>query len=267
MIQVIERVFMILERMEPGNGVSLDALTQSTKLNKGTLCNILKTMVALGYLEKSGVGCYRISAKFVALAKPFLRNESIEELCGRFAVMLAERTQESAVVATLRKGKMHILAQAQHQRQVMINYSFYKDLSLYHSVSGRVLLAHMDAAALTRVAEAAGMPGEEWDGITTLKELRKSAASIREVGVSIMRNPAEEINAYAMPIIDSAGEICAAIGLTVPVFRMGEGNEDILLDVLRDISRKMSDEIAARHLSTGDFMGQPKDEFCLLHGL
>jgi len=254
MIQVIERVFMILERMEPGNGVSLDALAQATKLNKGTLCNILKTMVALGYLEKSGVGCYQISAKFVALAKPFLRNESIEELCGRFAGVLAERTQESGVVSTLRKGRMHILAQAQHQRQVMINYSFYKDLSLYHSVSGRILLAHLDDAALAQVVEAAGMPGEEWDGIATLKVLRKAVADIRKTGVSIMRNPAEEINAYAMPVVDAAGEICAAIGLTVPVFRMGDGNEATIIESLREISGAMSGVVVTQGLAQCDFM-------------
>ena len=253
MIQVIKKVFLILEQMEPGKGVSLDVIAQSTKLNKGTLCNILKTMVALGYIEKCGVGSYQISGKFIALARPFYRNETVIELSNRFARSLSEQTQESGVVSTLHMGKVHILAQAQHQRQVMINFSYYKDLSLYHSVSGRILLAYLDNAKLLEITKAAGLPGAEWDNISTFEDLKKAVAAVRDAGMSIMRNPITEITAYAMPVFDSAGEICAALGLTVPVFRLGNGNESKIIEFLRINCHEMSNTVASQNLRQSDF--------------
>jgi DNA-binding IclR family transcriptional regulator len=240
--------------MESGKGVSLDAISQSTKLNKGTLCNILKTMIALGYIEKCGVGSYQISSKFVALARPFYRNETIVELSNRFAHLLSEQTKESGVVSTLRMDKVHILAQAQHQRQVMINFSYYKDLSLYHSVSGRVLLAYLNNTRLEEITKSVGLPGKEWDNANTLEDLKKAINTIRDAGMSIMRNPVHEITSYAMPIIDGAGEICAALGLTVPVFRLGNDNESKIINSLRTNSREMSNAVASQCLGQSDFI-------------
>lgn len=243
--------------MEPGKGVSLDAIAQSTKLNKGTLCNILKTMVALGYLEKCGIGSYQISGKFIALSRPFYRNETIVELSSRFAHSLSDQTQESGVVSTLRMGKVHILAQAQHQRQVMINFSYYKDLSLYHSVSGRVLLAYLDNTKSVEMTKAIGLPGKEWDNINTLEDLKKATATIRDAGMSIMHNPVHEITSYAMPVVDATGKICAALGLTVPVFRLGNNNESRIIESLRVNSREMSNTVAFQCLKQSDFMCVP----------
>ncbi len=254
MIQVIKKVFLILEQMKPGRGVSLDAIARSTKLNKGTLCNILKTMAALGYIEKCGVGSYQVSGKFVALSRPFYRNETIAELSSRFVHALSEQTQESGVATTLRAANVYILAQAQYQRQVMINFSYYKDLSLYHSVSGRVLLSHLDTSHLAKILRTAGMPGAEWDNINTHVKLTKAAASIRKAGISIMRNPLHEIAAYAMPVFDAAGKICAALGLTVPAFRLGRNNESRIIESLRANCREMSDAVAAQGLEQSDFM-------------
>ena len=47
MIQVIGRVFAILEELSLDGEVSLESLARITGLNKGTLCNILRTLIEL----------------------------------------------------------------------------------------------------------------------------------------------------------------------------------------------------------------------------
>ena len=61
MIQVIDRVFNILEHLRDSQVLSLSCLAKRMGLNKSTLCNILKTMTDLGYVENDGSGNYRIS--------------------------------------------------------------------------------------------------------------------------------------------------------------------------------------------------------------
>ena len=54
MIQVIDRVFNILEHLRDSQVLSLSCLAKHMGLNKSTLCNILKTMTDLGYIENDG---------------------------------------------------------------------------------------------------------------------------------------------------------------------------------------------------------------------
>ena len=48
MIQVIERVFRLLEELSLDGEVSLDSLARISALNRGTLCNILRSLIELG---------------------------------------------------------------------------------------------------------------------------------------------------------------------------------------------------------------------------
>ena len=250
------KVFRILERMEPGEGVSLNEITQATKLNKGTVCNILKTLVHVGYVEKTKAGHYRITRKILTLSRPLTQEDAIRAFCEKFAQRLAEETSESGVVTTLRENKVCILAQAQHQRRVMISISNYKDLSLFHSVSGRILLSHLDVSELALICESVGFPGDEWNRICTMAALLRATSVIRREGVATMENPNDEISSYAVPVFDAFGKICAAIGFSVPIFRLDELSKQRHLQVLRANAREMSEALAARHFQQEDFMSR-----------
>ena len=78
MIQVIDRVFNILEHLRDSQVLSLSCLAKHMGLNKSTLCNILKTMTDLGYIENDGSGNYRISEKFKQLAQPLPQEELLK---------------------------------------------------------------------------------------------------------------------------------------------------------------------------------------------
>jgi len=254
MIQVIEKTFRILERAGVDSGAALADIAEITKINKGTACNILKTLVSLGYVEKTRAGHYRISEKFSALGRMAGKEDSIRALCSKFAAKLAEQTCESGVVTTLRENKPCILAQVQHQRRVMVSISNYRDLSLYHSVSGRILLSFIDRDRLSSIAASEGFPGGEWDRINSMKALLRATAAIRSEGFSVMENADDEISAYAMPVFDSDGKICAAIGLSIPIFRLDRNNRRKILEALRCNAVLMSEAVAANGFKQDDFI-------------
>lgn len=254
MIQVIEKTFRILEQAGVDSGVALADIAEITKINKGTACNILKTLVGLGYVEKTRAGHYRISEKFSALGRMAGKEDSIRTLCSKFAAKLAELTCESGVVTTLRESRPCILAQVQHQRRVMVSISNYSDLSLYHSVSGRVLLSFLDSDDLSSIAASEGFPGVEWNRINSMKALLRTTAEIRGEGLAVMENPDDEISAYAMPVFDSDGKICAAIGLSIPIFRLDRNSRKRILEALRCNAELMSEAVAAHGFKQDDFM-------------
>ncbi len=234
MIQVIERVFHILEHLRDNQVLSLSNLALRTNLNKSTLCNILRTMSDLGYVEKDGCGNYRISEKFQLLAKPPPREELLKSQCMHCCKVLAEKTRESGVVSTLRAGRLLILAQSQYPQSLMISMAVYEDLSLYHSVSGRIIVAHLKPSERDEILDIHGFPGDEWNKISTQRELDNACRELRESRLAVMTNPSDGIKAFAVPVFDTKKRICSAAGLTVPLFRLDEKKEDHILRSLRE---------------------------------
>lgn len=253
MIQVIQRVFNILECLRSDEEIGLDKLARTTKLNKGTLCNILKTLVSLGYVSKSGNGYYKISRKFFRLAYPLFRKDTIHKFSQKFSNNLADQTRESGVVATLDDSVVCIVAQAQFSRSLMVNVAIYNNLSLYHSVSGRILLSFLDDEGLSLIIEKMGYPGDEWDGISDMQKLKKAIDEIRDLEMSVMPNPDDEIKSFAVPVFDVDKKICASLGLTVPLSRLVNGNENMIVNTLRDNAKRFQQTIASESLQQSDW--------------
>lgn len=255
MIQVIGRVFKVMECLGPETGVSLEELTSATALNKGTLCNILKSLVELGYIEKAGAGSYRLGVKVFKLAEPFSKEKILSSAGERFTKILAEKTKESGVLATVRENKVHIIAQAQFQRALMLNpYAVYDNLSMYHSVSGRILISYLAKEKRAKIVAVAGMPGLAWDNAKSMASMEKKCSAIRNEGIAIMSNQEKEIKSFAVSVFDSAGDICASLGLTVPLHRINDEYEKNIIDSLKKNSENLRKSLIKENLSQRDFM-------------
>ncbi len=221
MIQVLKRSFRILEELALDGEVSLENLARISSLNKGTLCNILKSLIELGYVSKSARGYYTLSDSFRNLCRTPVWGETESTIMKRAAEELAVELEESVVISTLRDRRVAIIAQYQFQRHLMVNHVvYYARLSLYHSVSGRVLLSFLQAEERRRLFDLYGEPGGEWDNIQDFETLETAAATIRENAFSEMTNIDEGIKSFAVPVFDREGKICAALGMTLPISRL-----------------------------------------------
>ena len=219
MIQVVSRVFVILEELSLDGEVSLDSLARITKLNKGTLCNILRSLIELGYIRRTRSSHYELTARFRELAAPSEYPERDLKQLHDIVSSLAEATEESGVLAELRKDRVAVIAQAQHQRTLMINtVEIYAALSLFHSVSGRILISYLSPEERAGVCARNGLPGERWDGINSLSELEEVCRKIRGEKLSVMTNPDDGIIAFAVPVF-GRDERVMSLGLTMPLMR------------------------------------------------
>ena len=240
MIQVIGRVFQILEELSLDGEVSLEALCRVTSLNKGTLCNILRSMIEPGYVRRTRCGHYQLGENFreLALGGPF-DFPALEQMRGAVRA-LADDTRESGVIATLRGTRVSILAQAQYQRSLMVNtLEIYAALSLYHSVSGRILLACLNPERRAHVVREEGMPGPQWNNIDSPEKLEAACAAIRRDGISVMENPSLEIVSFAVPVRTASGDNIVSMGLTVPLARCHAGDRKKVISLLRENAEKL----------------------------
>lgn len=219
MIQVIERVFNILEELSLDGEVSLDSFARITALNKGTICNILRSLIELGYVVRTRESHYALTDSFRRLAETEVGSAAELDRMREIVVSLAEATGESGVLSVLRGDRVSVVTQAQHSRPLMINpVEIYAALSLYHSVSGRILVSYLKAEERARLAGRLGFPGAEWDGIEMLPDLEKACRKIRREALSVMKNTEQGIIAFAVPVARPSGGFMS-LGLTMPLVR------------------------------------------------
>ncbi len=240
MIQVIGRVFTILEELSLDGEVSLDSLARITGLNKGTLCNILRSLIELGYVRRTRGSHYELTARFAELATPENRSAAEIELFNQTVISLANVTEESGVLAALRGGRVAVAAQAQYQRALMVNtVEIYAALSLYHSVSGRILISYLSETERAALCTQHGFPQEQWDDISTLEELEKACAKIRKDALSVMKNSREGIIAFAVPVF-MHNEKIMSLGLTMPLMRCTTDKRREILSELQKHADRLS---------------------------
>lgn len=257
MILVLEKVFRILSHLSTQTYVPLGDVVKKTGYHKTTVCNLLRSMKELGYVENSGTGAYRLSARFAALSAQLPVESAILDICRVRMKSLAEKTLESGVAAILRAGTVSILAQALYPRNIVTSVSVYDDLSLYHSVCGRVLFAHLDRKTQSSLWRREGPPGAQWDGITRLPELRIRADRIRAEGIGIMENEEHGLKAFAVPVFASDDKICCAFGLTVPLFRLNDMGEERIRAALKEAADAAHRENREKKLTSHDWMPFP----------
>jgi DNA-binding IclR family transcriptional regulator len=148
-------------------------------------------------------------------------------------VSLAESTRESGVLSVLRGDRVAVVTQAQHSRPLMINpMEIYAALSLYHSVSGRILVSHLTEEQRARLTGRIGFPEAQWDGIASLPALEKACRKIRRDRLSVMRNPEQGIIAFAVPVFRPDGRVFS-LGLTMPLMRC---TSPVKRQILQDLS-------------------------------
>jgi len=244
MIQVIGRAIDILEFLaaEPERARSLGEIAASTGLNPATCANILKTLVARGVVEQTAPrkgyvlgplpylltrnGPYR--KDLTVVAEPLVRH-------------LVEQVGETALVATITRGRRSVLFQIEGTRVVSINPAFLLRQDVYMTATGRLLLAHLPREEREAVFRENGMPdGKVWQESATAAGLLRALEEIRrqEFLVTVTQG---EVCAIAFPIREH-GCVVAALGLYLPAFRFTGAHRREILDGMRAVA----EEIGAR---------------------
>ena len=259
MIQVIGRVASVIKQLSTEEELTLAQLSAKGGLNHGTLCNILKSLIEVGWLAKNGRGQYRLSAEFRSLGVAREWNPEIIGFLNRKSGELSRRIRESVVISTLRYDRVAILSMASYQHTLMINDErFYARLSLYTSVSGEVLCAGLKKE--TRLALFRRCPLSEQDLEDCGGDVAGYEAKMERIyraGNNVSSNEKLGIKSWALPVYDAEGGICACLGLSVPIVRLPEDEGAHILSELTSTRNAIAKWIANQGLLSGDFLRFP----------
>ena len=208
MIQVLERAADVLKVLAAGDA-SLAAMTEQTGVRKTTLCNILRTLQDLGYVGRTADGRYCIGQGLVNLATSAKREDPVATLGRPIAERLAGSIGEEVVVAVLRGGQRFNVVHIHADADVVVSERAVKQGCLYTTATGPVLLSHATPAEVKQVLARHGLPGKEWDNLTTVAALEAKLAGTRQLSMYERFNGSGQIRMIAIPVRAGSEVVCA----------------------------------------------------------
>jgi DNA-binding IclR family transcriptional regulator len=150
---------------------------------------------------------------------------------------LARRTGETVLLAALRRDCRVLLAVVEGNQEVQVRPPGSLLDDVYITATGRLLLAHLPEREREAFIKKRGLPGPTWPEASTSDRLDRLLAEARRAGFIVLR--ARQHVQVAFPVFES-GQVVAALGLPVPVFRFTRAAEPGLLAAARKTAAAIS---------------------------
>ena len=236
--KALDALDYVMQSSRSGDGATLSDIAECLDEKQTTMRNILKTMEACDYLARKGK-LYVPGAKTGDLARTNSRKTLIK-MVDPLLKQAAKKSGESFVLTSVYDGKREVIKRYNGSNEVGVNTSVAENKTVYSLVSTRIFLAFASDIEREQFYKINGLPGKEWleangDKLDqALNKLKKDACAI---------DHGKSLCAYALPLIDSKGNLLASIGAFAPAFRINKKTESELLNILSKIADKINKQI------------------------
>ncbi len=232
---------IVLEDVE-GRGVALSELAQHVGMPSNTAHNLLKSLIACGYVAPGGRGVYVAGAKCrqIGLLARFAEPQARQRLLGEL-LRFAQAEGEACVCSILVNGARVTVGSVDSTHAIQVAQTTIETAHFFARATGRILAAIADDEELREIIERHGMPGENWDGIVEEQSLRQALALVRDEGFCMLRD--SDLIAFACPVYRANGSVWGALGAYAPAYRCPEERQGQLREALLSTAARIPEVI------------------------
>lgn len=225
----LARVLALLGKLSAAEeGLTLAELSAALECPKSSLLNLLRPLVAEGYLSNA-LGTYRLGPAIFRLSASVLGSRKLPRLIRPFMAKLARETGESVLLGVLSKeaGAMTYIDVIESAHPIRYQIPVGTTRPLYTSASGRLLLAFAEEEwretflSSVRISVRTRVP-------VTIPTLRKDLQQIRAAGYAFsIDGYMLGASAVSAPVFDAHGGCAASLTVAGPSERFRDRVEDL----------------------------------------
>jgi IclR family pca regulon transcriptional regulator len=248
-VQSLDRGITVLlafdaEHPEP----TLAELAQLTGFSRPAVRRFLITLERMGYVRGSG-GRWSLTPRVLSIGQHYTESHALIELAQPHLLELAERTSESASLATLDGDEVVYVARVPVRRIMSINVSVGTRVPAHATSMGRVLLAWAPLVVVDEVLTGRPLRAVTPNTLTDLDDIRAELSRVRAQGWSIVSEELEVgLLSASAPVRDRSGEVVAALASSTSV---GRSDPDTLRRDVVPLLVRTADRISASLGATG----------------
>lgn len=212
-IEAIARGFDVIRAFDQAPSQSLSEVSQRAGLARPTARRILITLQELGYVHAED-GRFELTPRVLELGVAYFTGSELWSMATPRLRELVAHTHESSSIAQLDGSDVVYVARVAVPKLVTLSVAVGTRFPAAQTSLGKVLLAGLDADALTAVLEQPSRSGVEPTWHPSRSELDDVLAEVREQGWAMSdQQLAPAIRSIAAPIRRTDGSVLAAVNV------------------------------------------------------
>ncbi|MFA7556221.1 MAG: IclR family transcriptional regulator C-terminal domain-containing protein [Hydrogenophaga sp.] len=219
-------------------------LTQAAEITGHTKASVrrcLLTLCKLGYVAQTGRQ-FQLAPRALRLGHAYVSSDPLTKVAQPILEMTSERTKESASLAVLDAQDAVFVARSTHRRSLSSGLGVGARLPAYCSATGRVLLSAQPKAYVEFLLNRMARPAFTPHTLTSMKDVLREIHLVQKRGYAISDEELEiGLRSIAVPVRNAAGDVIAALSLSVLTSRMTR--EAVIDELLPEM------ETARRHFA------------------
>ena len=224
-IKSLVKALNILEFLAEGeeSDYTLTQLSRQLHLHPSTVHRLLVNLVRHGFVEEApGSRSYQLSFKVLRMGLRVLDRLDFRSVAQPLLQGLNQQTQEAVKLAILQEARAISIDKFGSPQPVGLEARLSGAMPLHCTGVGKILLAYQREDMWIRLARTHGLTRFTPHTITSLANLRKELAQIREQGYALDQEEAVEgLRCVAGPVFDRTGRVIAAFSVAGPASRIG----------------------------------------------
>lgn len=248
-IQSLERAAALLEVVAGSpDGIGLAELSARVGLHTSTAFHLIKTLAGLGFLVQAPeTKRYRIGTRLFMLAAGALNENTLLVLGTPILERLSATTGEAAHLAVRSRHEIALVARTAATGMLQLSERSGVSRPAHATAIGKVLVSQVQPDELDRLLEKIQLVPYTPNTITDPEAFRRELAQVRATGVAHDRCELDvDVRCIAVPVRDFAGRCIAAMGISGPVWRMGDAALEEKLRHLSSAAGELSEALGYR---------------------
>lgn len=251
-MQAIDRIFSMLNTISAHpDGLSLSEISQAVGLAKSTTSRFLQSLEDVNAVHKKE-NKYSIGLGIVSLAASVPNSTIIQALAYPTLLELADKSKETVHLGIREGRNLTYIEQINTPHRVQLNTWLNQSYPLHVTAAGKVFLAHMQQSFLKDYLR---QPLEAFssNSITDPKALEQELQKIKAQGYAqTKREFSDDISGFAIGIFNATETPVACISISGPDFRFPEEDGDVIISLLKDASKQLSQKLRKEETVASD---------------
>ncbi|MFI5612743.1 IclR family transcriptional regulator [Amycolatopsis sp. NPDC051903] len=249
-VPALSRALDILEVFLDGGYHSLPEITRKLALPRTSAHELVNTLLERSYLMRAPEpGKYRLGVPLYQLGSVFSEQLDLAREGNEVITGVAARCGETVHLAVLEGHEVTYIGKVDSSHRLRLVSGVGRRLPAHCTGVGKMLLSNVDSTRLAELYGKRALPAMTANSITSLPELKRQLAEIRDTGLAIEYCESNEDAAcVAAPVRDAGGTVVAAMSITVPTIRWSEEARAELAGFVRTGARELSARLGYREV-------------------
>lgn len=261
-IRAISRAVSVLKYIgQVATGVSLTEIAASVGLSKATTHRILHSLQSVGFVRCDPLnGHYFLGPLLLALAQRADPHESLKRLARPFLESLRDETQETVTLVTRDHDERFTIDVLLSPQELKVAPPVGSKRPIHAGAAGKALLALASDEELQALAARTGLPRLTRTTVTSLAELKREIAKVRNLGYArSVEEAVEGQAAVGIPIIVDE-RVVAGINICGPSSRITPRRAQVMVKRGMVAARQLAAELSVKDSASRTAGGRSKGD-------